>query len=428
MVDTKKLLTLLMALPLVIFTSCNNDEQEPKPRNYVQLSVAESTGGSTSIGEDTTEPVIVDVLLAHTLEKDETITFLLQDNEEEILRIEGNPMVIKKGGKRGSIKIYSNNKNILLVQRNITLKASFSDNNMELQKEWVFNVKPSTNLPQLTTEQQRMIADYKTKYGIDVYRMLGKLNCQVTIKFSSAGDPADKDAYNNGKVERIIDGTSIITLSQKATADKPILKMINNPMGLNDFLYEMMRKMTTEQEEWCNPGNPQPSAIMKALGYVLENGFYNIKGKETFETQLDGIELSPFDKNIYFVGDKATYAYPDDFIKAVPFEYDFSLWNKLLTMKDKEVPVATGEDEQGNIKYENMLISDMFSQAGSLDPRTFLFYSGNDSDEYKNKPSDYIAPGASYDFDKGVFSFVFPFDASLFSGYAQITVTYTMRK
>lgn len=134
-------------------------------------------------------------------------------------------------------------------------------------------------------------------------------------------------------------------------------------------------------------------------------------------------------KNIQiFVGDKSTYTSPDDIIKAVPFDYEFSLWKKLLAIKDKEIPVASGIDEHGNIKYENMLISDMLSQAGSLDPRSFLFYSGNDSDEYKNTPSDYIKPKASYDFDKGVFSFEFPFDASLFSGYAQIRVTYTMRK
>ena len=34
----------------------------------------------------------------------------------------------------------------------------------------------------------------------------------------------------------------MITLSENATADRPILKMIDNPMGITSFLWEIYRK------------------------------------------------------------------------------------------------------------------------------------------------------------------------------------------
>ena len=48
---------------------------------------------------------------------------------------------------------------------------------------------------------------------------------------------------------RSFEGKSVITLSDNATAERPILKMIDNPLGLTSFLWEILKKETIEDDE-----------------------------------------------------------------------------------------------------------------------------------------------------------------------------------
>ena len=61
----KNLLFLLAILPIVALTSCAGDDDKEKMTNYVQLSVNGSTSGATTIAEDATEPVVINVLLSY---------------------------------------------------------------------------------------------------------------------------------------------------------------------------------------------------------------------------------------------------------------------------------------------------------------------------------------------------------------------------
>ena len=60
----------------------------------------------------------------------------------------------------------------------------------------------------------------------------------------------------------------MITLSENATADRPILKMIDNPMGITSFLWEIYRKETVENEFWIFEGSKYVS-MMEAIGYDI---------------------------------------------------------------------------------------------------------------------------------------------------------------
>lgn len=396
--------------------ACGEKDKTPLGKNYVQLSVDGGTGGSSSLAEDDTTPIKVDILLAHTPEEDITINFDLQGNDNEVLRLEGNPVMIKAGTKTAAIQVISNNKGLLKKEQTITLvAASFSKQGLQLQKNWVFTVTPAGETSDLSEEQKQLIEGYKSKFGIDLYRMIGKLECQVRVKM-----PEDDAPFNNGGVEdRVFAGLTQITLSSEATADKPILVMTDNPLGLNDFLYEMLRKETTEDvnEAWYS--QPYPKAVMKLMGYTPnDTGIFDIKGKETFTTKLDHLTLSG--GKIDFVGDKFTTTTDEEtIIKAVPFEYNFSLWEKIRAL-DPHTKVVV---EEGETSAEHDL-SELLIAGGSLAPQDYLFISPIDKDEWED--DTFVTPSATYDFEKGEFSFTFSFDHTNSTGYSRIYVTYKM--
>lgn len=421
----KKIIFALATL-LAIFACGDNDAPKEKNKNYVQLSVDGCTGGTSTMLESQDEPIVINILLANTLEQDAVLDFQLVGDDNQVLRLEGNPVRIKKGEKKAVLKIYSNKKGVLNKEQTISLKEkSFSLADLVLQKSWEILVKPSGAVSDLTADQLKLIKTYQEKYGLDLKPLLGQLDCEVKIKF-----PQGDEAFNDGGLkERVIKCKTFFTLSDQATAENPVLKMTNNPLGINDFLYEMLRKETTEdvQDAWWQEDNPQPSAIMKFLGYQRESdGKFNIRGKETFETELDGIVLNPQTKALDFISDKSEYSDPNTKIKAVNMKYKFSLWEKLLANKDKEIPVKNGTDDGGKAKFEMIKISDMLQQSGTLDPQRFLFVSDITSDNIGNEVSDWIKPEAKIDYAGKKMTFSFSFDHTNSSGYTQIYVTYTL--
>ena len=407
----KNLLFLLAFLPIVALTSCANDEDDKtKMTNYVQLSVNGGTAGVTTIAEDATEPVVVDVLLSYFVEEATTINFALTGNEGDILRLENSVVEIPANTKTAQVKVYSNNRNSLIAEQSVTLTiASSSNDKIVLSNPWVIKVTPVAQEGDLTEEQKALIAGYKENLGIDLYRMLGKLNCSVKVNFQID----DKELFNNGNDSRTFTGETIITLSENATAEKPVLKMVSNPMGMNDFMFEMLRKNSTEDvwESWYYM--PYQMAVMNAVGYTPgDDDKYYVASTETFEMTLDNISIE--DGEIKFVAEG-----PDaygDLIDLVPFEYNYSLWNKLQA-KSGEVLVVDGEE---------MKVSQLIEEGASLDPKVYLFLTTITEDSWENDPSDWVEPSASYDFENGTFKFVFPFDMANSSGYQNAEVTYTM--
>ena len=409
----KNLLFLLAFLPIVALTSCANGEDDNvKMTNYVQLSVNGGTGGVTTISEDATEPVIVDVMLSYYVEATTTINFALTGNDGDILRLENNIIEIPANQKTAQVKVYSNNRNSLTSEQSVTLTIASSNNDkIVLSNPWIIKVTPAAQEGELTEEQKAMIAGYKENLGIDLYRMLGKLNCSVKVNFQIN----DKELFNNGNDSRTFTGETIITLSENATAEKPVLKMVSNPMGMNDFMFEMMRKVTTEDVEEYWYFSPSSMAVMNAVGYTPgDDDKYYVASTETFEMTLDNISIE--DGEIKFVAEG-----PDaygDLIDLVPFEYNYSLWNKLQA-KSGEVLEVDGEE---------MEVSQLIKEGASLGPKVYLFLTTITEDSWENEPTDWVEPSASYDFENGTFKFAFPFDMANSYGYQNVEVTYTMNE
>ncbi len=108
----RNFLFLLVALPIVVLTSCSGDDDSEKMTNYVQLSVNGGTGGVTTMAEDATEPITINILLSYFVEETTTINFDLVGNEGDILRLEENIIEIPANTKTAELKVYSNNKTL----------------------------------------------------------------------------------------------------------------------------------------------------------------------------------------------------------------------------------------------------------------------------------------------------------------------------
>ena len=211
---------------------------------------------------------------------------------------------------------------------------------------------------------------------------MGEVSCRVEVTF-----PADEVGVFSDTETRSFEGKSMITLSENATADRPILKMIDNPMGITSFLWEIYRKETVENEFWIFEGSKYVS-MMEAIGYDMS--------KEVFSVVLDNLELLPDEGTFSFVG--PTLNLWDEEIESLPFEYSFTAWERWKKMADEGI---------------------------TLNP-VCLVYSSIDEDNWENEPSDWIEPKGM--FNEKTFSFQFPWDHVNSLGYTQIRVTYTLNE
>lgn len=402
----KKTLFMFMALlsVMVAFTSCSSDDDNNSQTQSNGVSMTVS--GSSSIAEDDTEGITVDVMLAYAPTSQQTITLSLTGNDNDIARIDPTVLNISAGQKTAQFKIFSNNKSLLLENCVLTVNATFSDNNMKLSGSAPqVTITPKADMPALTDAQKQLIEGYKTKYGIDLTKVLGKIKVSSTVTFNVD----DKATYNEGNDTKEYTGATIITLSDEATADKPVLKMTSNPMGLTTFLYDMLRKQTVDDNEYFMQ-MPYNSAVMAALNYDAT--------KETFEVTLDGIAIDPTTGNIDFTAVRLNeYEEP---ITIVPFDYTYSVWERLKSKAEagESVTVDDGEEQASYTLTE--LINDY---GVTLNPSVYLGTTTIDTNYWENNL--YVTPSGKIDFKNGSMTFTFPWDFQQASGYERINVSYS---
>lgn len=387
--------------------ACSENEDVKKQTNYVRLS----SQNSLSIHEDQSDTIVVDLLLGQAVQHRTVLNFELEQNSDSVMSLLNSPLVLEPGTKTAVLKIVSNKKSLLEETRpmELVLKSS-TDTNIRIwdaTPPFVLTVHPDSELQELTEEQKQLIAGYKERLGIDVARFLGRLECKVKIVF-----PTDeKGTFFTDSEVREFEAKSILALSEKATADTPVLKMTDNPMGLTSFLYEIFRKETVESEYWM--GMPYAQPVLNLINYQ--------PSQEIFNVTLDSLVLYT-DKSVAFLG-TAKNLYEED-ITVVPFQFQYSAWDR---MKKQAEQGDRFQVEEGGTQVEYTL-ADAIASGTSLNPRACLFTTSVDYDAWGNEPSDWVKPSASFDEQAGTLTFVFPCDHSNSSGYTQIQVVYTLKK
>lgn len=394
-----------MLAMLTGFSACSSsdDNDGKQMTNYVSISAA----GNNIINEDDDEEVKFNILIGNTLTADATINLSLEGNDDNVATLTSSTIALKAGAKTASFTVKSNKKSLLKSDRVLTVKATFSDANMKTDgKAATLTIKPDSDIPVLTAEQQKLIEGYKQNLNIDLTKILGKVKVDTKVTFNDD----DKIDINDNKDTRSFSGVTIITLSEKATADKPVLKMVSNAMGMAAFNYEMLRKRTVEDtENWTQM--PYGKAVMENINYD-----YN---KETFTMTLDGIEVNA-DMSLKFTGSKVTM-YEEE-ITTVPFDYTFSAWDRLKAMADANKSFVV---DDGDTKTE-VSVQDIIDGGGSLNPYSFFDNTDIVTDgENTDYTTIYVAPTGKIDFTSGKMTFAFPWYLENTYGCQRVEATYT---
>ena len=404
----KKITFMLMCMLAMLtgFSACSSSDNDgDKPMtNYVSISAE----GNNIINEDDDEEVKFNILIGNTLTADATISLSLEGNDDNVATLTPSTIALKAGAKTASFTVKSNKKSLLKSDRVLTVKATFSDANMKTDGKVVtLTIKPDSDIPVLTAEQQKLIEGYKQNLNIDLTKILGKVKVETKVTFNDD----DKIDINDNKDTRSFSGVTIITLSEKATADKPVLKMVSNAMGMAAFNYEMLRKRTVEDTEFWTQ-MPNGKAVMKNINYD-----YN---KETFTMTLDGIEVNPADMSLKFTGSKVTMY--EEKITTVPFDYTFSAWDRLKAMADANKSFVV---DDGDTQTE-VSVQDIIDGGGSLNPYSFFDNTDVVADgEETDYTTIYVAPTGKIDFTSGKMTFAFPWYLENTYGCQRVEATYT---
>lgn len=317
-----------IAAALLSFVGCEETGNDYDGTNYIYLSAKD---GKTTLFEADSAPLTVEVMLTKALEEDLALTFALQGTEG-VVELAGNPVTIKAGEKTASLDIVSLNKNILEAAANYTLSLDASTvlpEGVALKDAFTFVVTPVA-VEALTDAQKAIIEAYKTATDIDLSKYLGVVNVSTVITGT------DPDTYEP-LAPQTVTGKTIITLSESSTADVPVLKMVANPMGIQDHMYQILRSVTVDADDYW-----YGEYALECYASFMNAINWSKTSTEVFAMSLDGIKLNS-DKSIEYLGDgKDQY---DEDITVVPFDYSFSAYDRELSVnieKDDEwAPDAT---------------------------------------------------------------------------------------
>lgn len=407
-------ITLMLMLCLIGLASCSDSSDDSEQMtNYVTLAAS----GESSMYEDDTTGINIQVTMAYSIDKDATITLALSGDNGAV-SLSPATVTIPAGEKTATVKLISNQQGILLSAENVNVTvASCSETNMKpIDASGItLTVRPAAAMPTLTEAQLALIQGYKDNLGIDLTRVLGVVDVNTTITFGND----DKDTQNGGEDTRVLSGKSVITLSDYATADTPVLKMITNPMGMESFMYEQIRSWVSENPDGYSLSNPEANPYASAIFNVIN---YNL-ATETFSVVLDSITLNA-DGTLNF-----TKVVSDDYgdvTTTIPFSYDYSVWNRVNSMRDQTVEVNEGETTA------SYTIGEILDTYGNyFYPASYLGNSDVATDVYGYEPSNFIEPSANADFDKGQMTFNFSWDygqGGILYDYIRVNVVYTMHK
>lgn len=296
------------------FTACTDDNTGNggyEGINYIYLSTQE---GKTTLYETDSDPLVVEVMLTAALDEDLVLDFSLA-GAEGVVSFEGTPVTIKAGDKTASFNVVSNNANMLEAASNYTVGLAEDvvlPENVELKETLSFVVSPMTS-EALTDAQKAVLEAYKASTGIDLSKYIGVVNVSTVI---TGTDPETYEPLD----PRTVKGKSLITVSESATAEAPVLKMLTNAMGIEDHMYQILRSVTVDADDYWYGEYTLPcyETLMETLGW-------NKTSEEVFTMSLDGITFAA-DKSVAFLG--AGLSQYEDEITIVPFDYSFTAYER----------------------------------------------------------------------------------------------------
>lgn len=380
---------------IISITACSDKDDDGGYKGKNELFV---TAESVNVIEDSEEgSLTLNIMLTKALDKDIELKFSLKNNEYngvDITSLSENPVRIKAGDKTAKVTLKSNNKGILTNERVIEVDlASSTDTNVTLNKVLLITIKPGVGSVLLSDEQLKLIETYK-KNGLDITKWIGLIPVKAKIIYPGG----DYYAPFLDKYEKTIEGRTAITLSPNATAEKPILKMTRNAMGIEGYLYDILKAITIQNKEfWTN--QPMPQQTIKLTGLSEDKA-------ETFNLALDNLILDKASSTISFVSDNVMDIWGEKFT-AVDFEYTYSAWDRLKKLIDEGNQDAIDANKSGGTIYPGFLLN-----------LTDISSNGWGGDAW-------VKPSSSFNTTTGEMKFIFNLDHADGANYIRFEITYS---
>lgn len=319
--------------------SCMPDDERSTYRgeNSITFSL-----NKLQIEDQSDDYIVVKLLLVKALDKELTINLNLQ-NAENMMKIDHPKVVLRAGEKTATVLIKPSNILPLDQNKTIQLSGTTSDNRVTVENA-AFEFKKSLDAPVLNERQKELLEIYKKK-GLNLYPFIGVVEVEGEAAFPAGGTI---DPFTEGFREKI-NGKTIITLSENAKEDKPLLKMERNAMGIQPLFFKLYRKMTIENSYYLDPDG---SPVFKMLKDIKENGisYYSMlenMEKYDFFVSLDNIELDFNSDEIQFISLKSNEFQSEDQM-AVNFNYNFGLWNSLYKKISEDISLQDLGLENGD--------------------------------------------------------------------------------
>lgn len=273
----------------------------------------------------------VNILLTTSVKEDVQLTFAVVGDDKGVVSLENNPCLIPAGQKTGKVTLKIASLTDKMLNLSLTLDSKVVlPSKVVLKDDFDFTVNVLD--AGMTLEQEAIVAAYKAATGIDLNKYIGLV--EVTTVYKASNPDSDIPLP-----EETIKGATLIKLSDKSTAQKPVLVMTLNPMGLQDVLYSKLKSITVAGASWTDEW------AYESYKVLMQELAWNKDSKEVFTMSLDGITLNQ-DKSVEFVKTIETtdnYGDPVTHTK-VPFAYSFTAYEReKVAISEGRVGVAVDE-------------------------------------------------------------------------------------
>lgn len=428
----KKTIKCLAAMAALVwsasFVSCSDDNDGPADPviNHIYLSVPQDAGNSIVDGSG--DAVTVMVTLSKAVDANVSFNFALEGDNTDMFVLEDNPVVIENGKNSGFFTVKSADK--LTTTENVEVTFSITnldDKKFDLAANTTVKLLPAPGAGVLTPEEMALVAAWKEKYNVDILPWIGNVALTGTIEFPGDGyrDPFIAPETIN------LNGFTAFAISADATEDTPALDMVENPMGMSDYLYKAFRDLTVDDKAFFayeDGGNGLD---------LMELISWNANSEESFAVALPGIKITSIENGKatlefvaegedYILNSKGETIYDElmesDYVYSfhtswIPFTYTYTAWDRQL----------------GLIESGDAAAAELLSYGVSAAPASYLGindvledYWEIDEDE-EDKINLYVEPKGEIDFNAGTMTFEFPFDHADQYGYSRIKVTYSLK-
>ena len=385
-----------VALTALSIISCSKDDNSNQYSGKNQVYITAQGDKTLTIGESN-QKIDAKITLTNPVTQNTNLTLKAVDangQPSSLITFSQNPITIAKDSKEVAFEVkLSSNTALTKEQR---LKITFESAAELVAKEDLnIVVKPTPAIEALTDAQRTLLDSYKAR-GIDLYPFIGSIKVKTTV-FSSEGGSTQDFAT---EFTREFNGKTVIGLSSSTTTSSAVLKMTDNPMGLTEFLYFLLKKNTIEDTEYFLQ-YPNYQKVKELINWDKNS-------QETFNVSLDNIEIkTPINgiSEINFIGNVTKTN--ESVIKAVPFKMEYTAWDRLKNLA-----------ASGNSEAQSILDTD-----GTSNPQHYVNNDNILTDEYE--VGNWKASKGSIHFQNRTMSFEFLVYHTLSNCYVQVKVEYT---